>query len=360
MLMDNRTAKTHLDIVIENARVHLYKPIQVAEILHRDRIEGDIDLNNLESYRTPSRHWRDKISLRFVGRVSTSSSRFQDNLFEANATPPSVLGRLGEINRSNNGAVEAYIYTAFREKLSQLSLALSLVLQGDRTSFRLRDFTGSFTRSPGLKRSIDKIFEIVVYALFSTLLEVLDVKIGVYIDNINSTILKEFSDFAEKVLGLSEETPQRYQEAKVYRVGVTNAADRGLDMWANFGVAIQIKHISLTPDTVEDITSGITADRIIVVCKECERDILVSVLKQFGSAHHLQSVITEEELEEWYEKALRGESAELIGDRVLEKLANEIKVEFPSITSGFDDFFKARGYDCLSSADLWEIWNMTG
>ena len=78
----------------------------------------------------------------------------------------------------------------------------------------------------------------VVYALFSTLLEVLDVKIGVHIDNINTTILREFSDFAEKVLGLSAETPERYQEAKVYRVGVTNAADRGLDIWANLRIAI--------------------------------------------------------------------------------------------------------------------------
>ena len=357
--MDNMTAKNHLDTLIRKTRIHFYKPIQVAEILHRDRIEGDINLDDLESYRTPSRQWRDKISLRFVGAKSTSSSRFQDNLFHTNATPPSVLVRLGEINRENNGAVEAYIYTAFKERLSQVSSGLSMVLQADSTSFRLKDFTESFTRSPGLARSIDKIFEIVVYALFSTLLEVLDVRIGVHIDNINTTLLKEFSDFTEKVLGLSEETPERFQEARVYRAGVTNAADRGLDMWANFGVAIQIKHISLTPDTVEDITSGISADRIIVVCKECERDVLVSVLKQFGSAHHLQSVITEEELEIWYEKALRGQSAGLIGDRVLQKLANEIAIEFPSVTSEFDDFFKARGYDSLSSVDPWEVWNTT-
>lgn len=353
--MDNTTAKNHLDTLIRKTRIHFYKPIQVAEILHRDRIERDIDLDGLESYRTHSRRWRDEISLRFVGGKSMSSSLFQDNLFDANATPPSVLARLGEINRSNDGAVEAYIYTAFRERLSQVSSGLSIVLQADSSSFRLKDFTERFTRSPGLARSVDKIFEIVVYALFSTLLEVLDVKIGVHIDNINTTILKEFADFTEKVLGLSEATPVRYQDAKVYRAGVTNAADRGLDMWANFGVAIQIKHISLTPATVADITSGISADRIIVVCKECERDVLVSVLKQFGSAHHLQSVITEEELEQWYEKALRGESAELIGDRVLQKLANEITVEFPSVTSDFDNFFKARGYDRLSSADFWEV-----
>ena len=34
-------------------------------------------------------------------------------------------------------------------------------------------------------------------------------------------------------------------KANINRIGVTNAADRGLDMWANFGPAIQIKHLSL-------------------------------------------------------------------------------------------------------------------
>ncbi len=350
--MDNKTAKDQLDIVIRKARVHFYKPIQIAEILYRDRIERDIDLEDLETYRTPSRKWRDAISLRFIGRISTSSARYQGDLFNANATSPTVLSQLGKINRDSNGVVEVYIYTALRNRLSQMSSGLSIVLQSDSNSFTLRNFIDSFTRDPGLSRSVDKIFEIVVYALFSTLLEVLDVKIGVRIDNINNTVLSEFSDFTEKVLGLSEDTPELYQAAKVYRVGVTNAADRGLDMWANFGVAIQIKHISLTPTTIEDISSATSADRIIIVCKESEKDVLVSVLKQFGSASRIQSVITEDELEEWYEKALRGQSSELIGDKILQKLANEIKVEFPSTTSEFDDFFKERGYDHLSSADF--------
>ncbi|MXV73289.1 HaeII family restriction endonuclease [Candidatus Poribacteria bacterium] len=350
--MDNKTAKDHLDTVIRKARVHFYKPIQIAEILRRDRIEKDIDLGDLETYRTPSRKWRDEISLRFIGRISTSSARYQDDLFNANATPPTVLSQLGKINRDSNGVVETYIYTALRNRLSQMSSGLSIVLQSDSNSFTLRNFIDSFTRDPGLSRSVDKIFEIVVYALFSTLLEVLDVKIGVRIDNINNTVLSEFSDFTEKVLGLSDDTPELYQAAKVYRVGVTNAADRGLDMWANFGVAIQIKHISLTPTTIKDISSTISADRIIIVCKESEKDVLVSVLKQFGSASRIQSVITEDELEEWYEKALRGQSSELIGDKVLQKLANEIKVEFPSTTSEFDNFFKERGYDHLSLVDF--------
>ena len=351
--MNNKTVKDHLDTVIRKARVHFYKPIQIAEILHRDRIEKDIDLGDLETYRTPSRKWRDTISLRFIGRISTSSARYQDDLFNSNAIPPTVLVELGKINRNNNGAVEAYIYTALENRLSQMSSGLSIVLQADTNSFTLRNFIENFTRSPGLSRSIDKIFEIVVYALFSTLLETLEVKIGVRIDNINNTVLNEFSDFTEKVLGLSEDTPELYQDAKVYRVGVTNAADRGLDMWANFGVAIQIKHISLTPATVEDISNTISADRIIIVCKKSEKDILVSVLKQFGSVSRIQSVITEDELEAWYERALRGQSSELIGDKILQRLTNEIKVKFPSTTSEFDDFFNTRGYHQLGYVDFW-------
>ena len=353
--MDNKTAKDHLDTVIRKARVHFYKPIQIAEILRRDRIEADIDLDELETYRTPSRKWRDAISLRFIGRISTSSARYQDDLFNANAIPPAVLAQLGKVNRNSNGAVEAYIYTALRSRLSQMSSGLSVVLQGNSDSFALKNFIDSFTRDPGLSRSVDKIFEIVVYALFSTLLEALDVKIGVQINNINDTILSEFSDFTEKVLGLSEDTPEIYQTAKVYRVGVTNAADRGLDMWANFGVAIQIKHISLTPTTIEDISSAISADRIIIVCKESEKDVLISVLKQFGSANRIQSVITEDELDAWYERALRGQSSNLIGNKILQRLANEIKVEFPSTTSEFDDFFNSRGYHHLASVDFWQV-----
>ena len=350
--MDSRTAKKHLDTVIKKARIHLYKPMQIAEILYRDRTVGDIDLDDLETYRTFSRQWRDKVCRKFLGRTSTSSARFQDNLFEANATPPPILRTLGEINHRHKGAVEAYIYEAFRQRHAQMLSGLALVSRSDKTNFVLKDFIAVFSRDPGLKRSVDKIFEIVVYALFSTLLEALDIKIGIRVGNIENTIFREFSDFTEKVLGLNEETPEAYHTAKVYRAGVTNAADRGLDMWANFGVAIQIKHLSLTPTMAEYIASDITADRIIIVCKECEKDVLVSVLQQFGSSGRIQSVITENELETWYEKALRGQSAELIGDKVLQRLENEIKVEFPSTTE-FDEFFTDRGYHQLSVDDIW-------
>jgi hypothetical protein len=55
-------AKAALDRIIKISRVHLYKPIQIAEILHRDRVNQDIDLSNINTYRNTSKVWRNLIT----------------------------------------------------------------------------------------------------------------------------------------------------------------------------------------------------------------------------------------------------------------------------------------------------------
>ena len=103
-----KEAKNALDKVIIKSRIHLYKPIQIAEILYRDRIFGDIDLDNLETYRIKSKSWRDEVCIALLGRISTSSAKFQDDIF--NAIPPKLIAELGKFNKKHNGAVESYIY----------------------------------------------------------------------------------------------------------------------------------------------------------------------------------------------------------------------------------------------------------
>lgn len=90
-------AKQTLDLVIKKSRVHLYKPIQIAEILYRDRVFRDIDTSNLETYRTKSKAWRDTISLALLGRKCTSSAKFQDDIF--NAITPEQITVLAEENK---------------------------------------------------------------------------------------------------------------------------------------------------------------------------------------------------------------------------------------------------------------------
>lgn len=325
----------------------MYKPIQVAEILYRDRVHKDIKLSSLEDYRTKSKKWRDEVSIVLLGRVCTSSARFQDDLFNDNATPPAVLEVLGKENRRTKGAVEAYIYSKFDTKHEQLSNALSYCLDGDAKTFKVKKFIDSFWNEPGLKRSLDKIYEIIVYALFSTLVDAMNLEVEVTVNEDGYPLLKEFEDFTQKVMCLDSSSPQHIQEARVYRVGITNAADRGLDMYSNWGPAIQIKHLSLDLSLAESIVNSVSSDRVVIVCKDAEKDVIVSLLTQIGWRSHIQSIVTENDLIDWYEKALRGSYSDQLGEKLLYCLASEIAEEFPSVDNT-PEIIRKRHYELIS------------
>ena len=345
-------AKQALDTVIQKSRVHLYKPIQIAEILYRDRVFKDIDLGRLEDYRTKSKRWRDDVCRVLLGRVCTSSAKFQDDLFNETAIPPQMIVELGKENRRTNGGVEAYIYSRFTNKHGQLSDALDYCLSATKEEFMVKSFIDSFWNEPGLKRSLDKIYEIVVYALFSTLVDALNLQVEIYVDEKNFDILSEFSDFAKMVMCIDFSNPSYVQDAKVYRVGVTNAADRGLEMYSNWGPAIQIKHLSLDVELAKSIVDSVSSDRIVIVCKDAERDIILSLLTQIGWQSHIQSIVTENDLVNWYEKALRGKYSEQIGDELIYRLCGEIAAEFPSVDST-PEVLKARHYENIPVDAFW-------
>ena len=352
--MELTEAKASIDNIIKKARVHLYKPIQVAEILYRDRIRQDIELSKLETYRTKSKKWRDLICIPFLGRTSTSSAKYQDDLFNASAVPPSALIVLGEENRKKNGIVESYIYDRFKQRYAQMSTALNYSRDAKKETFNLEEFINLFWNEPGLRRRLDKIYEVIVYSLFSAIVDELDVNIEVSLNPAKIDVLKEFESFAEKVISINSENTSFKSKANINRVGVTNAADRGLDMWANFGPAIQIKHLSLNEKLAEDIVTTVTSDRIVIVCKDSEESVINSLLNQLGWKSRIQSIITESELIKWYEKALRGSFSNAIGDKLLKSVSDEIMLEFPSAdNSDFMDFYKERGYDKLNDNN-WE------
>lgn len=350
--MELTQAKASLDNIIRKARVHLYKPIQIAEILYRDRINQDINLLELETYRTKSKKWRDSICIPFLGRTSTSSAKYQDDLFNKAAVPPSAINVLGEENRKKNGIVESYIYDRFKQRYGQMSTALSYSRNADKDTFDLEEFIDLFWKEPGLRRSLDKIYEIIVYSLFSVIVDELDVNIEVSLNPTKIDVLREFEIFAEKVICINSENTSFKSKANINRVGVTNAADRGLDMWANFGPAIQIKHLSLNEKLAEDIVATVTSDRIVIVCKDSEESVIKSLLNQLGWKSRIQSIIIESELIEWYERALRGVYADSFGDKLLKSISDEIMLEFPSAdNSDFIKFYRERGYDKINDSD---------
>lgn len=264
--------------------------------------------------------------------------------------PPAVLAILGQENRDTNGIVEAYVYRKFLQRFSQMSTGLDYCVTHDKTNFQLDEFLAMFWHEPGLRRSIDKVYEIIVYVLFAVLVEALEVSVEVSMNPNKTDILNEFADFAKSVIQLTPEQTTINLKARINRVGVTNAADRGLDMWANFGLAIQIKHLSLTEELAENIVSSVSTDRIVIVCKDTEQKIIVSLLNQMGWKSKIQSIVTESDLLRWYEKSLRGKFSNSVGNAVLKKLSDEIQVEFPTTDKKeFLQFIEKRGYDKLTN-----------
>lgn len=339
-----KQARDALDIVINKSRIHLYKPIQIAEILYRDRINKDVDLLDLKTYRTQSRKWRDDICSVLLGRCCTSTAKFQDNLFEDNALPPSLINELAKENRRTDGGIEAYIYRRFFSKYSQISEALAYCNNATPETFDVKQFIDSFWNKPGLKRSIDKIYEIVVYSLFSTIITTLDLRVEISFDAAKANILEEFADFAARVINIGLDSQTYTQNARIYRVGVTNAADRGLDMFSNFGPVIQVKHLSLDEELAQDIVDSVSSDRIVIVCKDAEREVIVHLLNAIGWQSHIQSIVTESNLVDWYNRALRGKFSNMMSTSLLECLQKEIAIEFPSVRD-VPDIIRSRNYN---------------
>ena len=226
----------------------------------------------------------------------------------------------------------------------KINNAINYCLNANKANFEISHFISLFWYEAGLKRSLDKVYEIITHSLFDTLAQTLELSITLYINENKLDILKEFEDFAKSVMCLDSKNLFTTQKARIYRVGVTNAADRGLDMHANWGVAIQIKHLSLDIELAESIISQIQSDRVIIVCKDAEKDIILSLLAQIGWKNKIQSIITESHLITWYEKAMRGKYANLLGDKLLETLCLEITEEFPSVKE-LPEILKERHYE---------------
>ncbi len=346
--------KKALDTVIRKSRVHLYKPIQIAEILFHHRTGSEWNLSDLESYRNVSKKWRDEVSLLLVGRRSTSSQKYQDNVFESNAMPPDHLVQLGEINKKGGGFIEAYIYKALQARLSSVRAVEKYIESSTAENFSLKMLVSLFTDSPGLRRSIDKMYEILVYALFSTIVKSLKAQVTLEINNKNEKILKDFERFIEMVLGITAKQPKIVVPAALYRVGVTNAADRGLDMWANFGPAIQVKHLTLTPDDIEDIADNILADKIVIVCIDAEKGAIQALLKQVGWAERIKGIITLNDLDEWYRISLSEKYWSNLGLNLLRDVQREFNAEFPS-SKEIGPFMSRRKYDKISLPKEWVV-----
>ena len=347
-------AKKRLDSIIGKSRVDLYKPIHIAEVLYRSRTVGGFDIAKLETFQNPSLRWRNEVTNKLAGKVSTSSARYQHDVWSETAMPIDFLVVLDAENKITNGAIESYIYSRYGERQGTVSSVISAIKDATPESFKLENLLELFIKESGIRRSIDKAYEIVVYSLFETIISALEAKVKVSISEDSKPILQEFSELAKVLLGVDSNNLSWEQTAHIFRVGVTNAADRGLDMWANFGVAVQVKHLTLNEKLANNIANQVESDSLVVVCKDTEAKVIETVLKQIGYGARVRGIVKESDLVKWYEKCLRGKFSEKLAKPLLERLLDGFEAEFPFSTT-LADFLESRRYNDLVVSEFGKI-----
>jgi type II restriction enzyme len=125
-------------------------------------------------------------------------------------------------------------------------------------------------------------------------------------------------------------------------------------MWANFGPAVQVKHINLKSKNVEGIVDQIESDHIVVVCRDADEEVISIFTKQISWGQRVRGIVTESHLIDWYNRCLRGQFSDRLAEPLLERLRNEFVREFPH-TLGLEGFLKDRGYDTLPIPPFWTV-----
>ena len=311
-----------LDSLIRKARMEFYKPIQVAEVLHHDRVgSASISGLDLEEYRVASRGWRDQVTLRLIGKRSTSSARYQDDVWGEHAMPPWALTELLEVNRET-GDIERLIYSEIG-KAWQDFVAVRELIGLEPSRKQLEDvLSGAWSVSPS---STDRVVEILALTLLNAELRVMKPRRRIELDGVVGG--SPLSPLLEAV---------ELEDLAFERLGHTNAADAGMDIWSNFGVVVSIKNRRVTRDLFEVILDETPVGDLLIVCREIADDLDEIA----AGVERAISIVTLGSLIDRSEKTLasRQDREHFAGD-----LQKNFDREFPQAVT-FPQFLVERGY----------------
>jgi type II restriction enzyme len=280
--MRSELALKQLDKVIGLARVEMYKPIQIAETLREFRLKKSFDPASLETYRNLSRELRNRVTLELIGKVSTSSMRYQDDVWNASALPPESLSALAKINR--NHEIEEYIYQHVYAKSLQMIKIRKLLDQIENVK-EVASIFESFD-TPGLRSSADRLFEVFALAVLQTQIEKSD-----FTFTLAGNAESISGQTGKKLISIAEGQGNDLELAKM---GHTNAADAGLDIWTNFGVVISVKNYTLDIDLFQKVLTDTPVGLLVIIC-ESTTSLLEKELKKIALERQVV-VITSQEL----------------------------------------------------------------
>lgn len=139
-------------------------------------------------------------------------------------------------------------------------------------------------------------------------------------------------------------------------MGGANSRDGGVDLWANFGPAIQVKYIALDVQNTPPIVESISAEHVVIVCKDADKAPIQAVLTQIGFGVRVRGIITKADLTRWYDLALGSKHAADMAVPLFKALLAEFDDEFTlADPAAIDKLTNERGYDKLKLEGTWSV-----
>jgi hypothetical protein len=224
--------------------------------------------------------------------------------------------------------VEEYIYQHVYAKNAHL-IEIRKKLDKISSIKQIQTMFNSFD-SPGLRTSADRLYEVFVLSVLQTGLEDSN-----YSLSITGSKISVKGNSAKKLITATE---GQGKELTLAKIGHTNAADAGLDIWTNFGVVISVKNYNLDAELFEKILSDTPVGFLVIVCETVDSGLL----DQYKKISHGRQVtfITKLELFNDLENVLNDK---ISSKQFVTRFLHYYDGEFP-LTATLEEFMLERKY----------------
>ena len=106
----------------------------------------------------------------------------------------------------------------------------------------------------------------------------------------------------------------------------------------------------------QPIVDSISAEQIVIVCRDADKALIDTVLKQVGLGGRVRGIITKADLARWYDLALDPKHAADMAVPLFKSLLAEFDDEFTlADPTAIDTLTKERGYDKLKLEGIWSV-----
>jgi hypothetical protein len=345
--MNVSTARERIDKLIKQGKSQFLKPVMIAEILRLHRL-GELDLAEVRQFKGRGFASMREVASTLFKRHIDLNWEYVGGVFTDDKFSPATLQALAAIN--TRGQIESYIYFRLEARWQAFRAFLSRWLGTDFRKFDIHEFIRHYESMEGLGNARGKLYEVVIYALFTSIVQAVDAKVQFILNPAKLDLLDSLAGFASTFFDLKPRTHKSEHPARIFRAGRTHASDSGIDMWANFGPVIQVKHQTnktFEPKHARKIIGSVRCDRLVIICRHKHRK-KVAEFAELLQAESYVRILDEEQIVAWYDVIFAKENLPTIGQSVHAALIKELRDEFPiPPASGSLEFRTSRGYESV-------------